>query len=454
MGSTVFSSSSASCPLLAPPASRLTATFSTLRSPRSLGSTPRLSPTASVRSASFQNLSGAVSWMHLRNITTLQTLDLSGNALEGSIPGAFWSAPALIEVNLAENHLGGPLRFDGSSLRFLNLSSNRFTGAPDLSRLSRLRVLDLSGNQLGEFPGDFPAVDELRFLNVSLNNLTGVASLDFLQKFGSAAFVEAGVLTDESPPTKNKKRAGGGYGDFGSAVALTLYYARRRCGTRKGRTEEKDVEATAEVGWVAAARWGAAVVIFEKPLMELTFADLAAATSGFGRESLMAEAGRNGPVYRAVLPGDMHVVVRVLESARPVEEKEAAAAFRDIARLRHPNLLPLLGYCISGSEKLLLRIYGARRSPPMASRVAGGPPKHRRLSIVETWENNPANTRSTTTASGDWPTRHRIALGGPEALPFFTRAGWAPAPQSSTATLSHPTSSSATTSSPASRTSR
>ncbi|KAG0465446.1 hypothetical protein HPP92_019610 [Vanilla planifolia] len=242
---------------------------------------------------SFQNLSGAVSWMHLRNITTLQTLDLSGNALEGSIPGAFWSAPALIEVNLAENHLGGPLRFDGSSLRFLNLSSNRFTGAPDLSR---------------EFPGDFPAVDELRFLNVSLNNLTGVASLDFLQKFGSAAFVEAGVLTDESPPTKNKKRAGGGYGDFGSAVALTLYYARRRCGTRKGRTEEKDVEATAEVGWVAAARWGAAVVIFEKPLMELTFADLAAATSGFGRESLMAEAGRNGPVYRAVLPGDMHVV--------------------------------------------------------------------------------------------------------------------------------------------------
>ena len=82
---------------------------------------------------------------------------------------------------------------------------------------------------------------------------------------------------------------------------------------------------------------------------------LAAATSVVGRESQLADVGgRSGAAYRAVLPGDLHVVVRVVDGAvagvggDDGDVAAAAAGLRELARLRHPNILPLLGYCIAG----------------------------------------------------------------------------------------------------------
>ncbi|KAG1335258.1 Calmodulin-binding receptor kinase CaMRLK [Cocos nucifera] len=440
-----------------------------------------------------RNLSGTVSWMFLRNISSLRILDLSGNALEGSIPSRFWSASSLLEVNLAANRFGGALRIepgpsgaDPPPIKVLNLSGNRLTSAVGLSGFSGLQVLDLSRNDIsvvpvgledlkglkhldvshnsmtGNFPKDFPPLAGLGFLNVSFDYFTGVVEPEVLKKFGSSAFIKAGSLNFSSSArgaaaaapssslashgkkSKTKSREGElKIGVTAAAASLIVFsllayvlYAvmRKRNGRKDGWNGEDPVALAAaavamgqEAGWGVEVRWTAPVVVFEKPLMKLTFADLATATSGFGRESLLAEDGRSGPAYRAVLPGDLHLVVRVLEAAREVDEGEAAAAFHDLARLRHPNLLPLIGYCIAGSEKLLLYEYMEKGDLHrwLHELPAACPDVEDRSN--ETWEIHHGEEKRPPPAApavvGDWPMRHRIALGIARGLAFLHQ-GW------------------------------
>ena len=442
---------------------------------------------------SAKSLAGVLTWRFLRNMSRLQTLDLSRNSLEGSPPKWLWSIPTLVEVNLSENLFGGAVRFEppnGSStspLRFIDLSANRFTSLARLPGLKNLTSLDLSGNKLGalpsglgslsalerfdisgcdisgsvknlsslqslkyldvsnnslagDFPSDFPPLVGLAFLNISHNNFTArIAAKEkrfYEKKFGESAFISAGknfsststttminsskthpsnhknsTSSFRSAPQQNhhrnnqtakshhreelykesnrsrrkprewkKKRealvlglscGGSLFGLVSMGIVVFLYRRRKRAWSRKNkwaiskpvmqsgplfRAEKSGpfaFETESGTSWTADIKeaTSAAVVMFEKPLMKhLTFKDLMAATSHFGKDSLLAE-GRCGPVYTAVLPGsDIHVAIKVLDSARDVPHDDAVSAFEHLSALKHPNLLPLSGYCIAGNS--------------------------------------------------------------------------------------------------------
>jgi Leucine-rich repeat (LRR) protein len=76
-------------------------------------------------------LAGAIP-SSLKNLTKLQTLDVSGNALSGNPPAFLFQLPSIVSLNLARNHLSGNLPYNLSlapSLVFLDLSSNLLSGA-------------------------------------------------------------------------------------------------------------------------------------------------------------------------------------------------------------------------------------------------------------------------------------------------------------------------------------
>ncbi|NWI66784.1 LRC32 protein, partial [Todus mexicanus] len=148
---------------------------------------------------SANRLQSHMAGWYISNLTSLRTLDLSGNRMTVLLVGIFWSSPRLrkldlsnnyimeIEegtfealeelevVNLALNSLHCISGFSLTQLRVLNLSHNAlelFVSEEGVEPYL-LQVLDLSHNRLLSFP-ELPKAHELTHLNLS-NNL--IASL-------------------------------------------------------------------------------------------------------------------------------------------------------------------------------------------------------------------------------------------------------------------------------------
>ncbi|KAK1324670.1 putative LRR receptor-like serine/threonine-protein kinase [Acorus calamus] len=488
-------------------------------------------PINEIRLSSF-NLSGAISWTFLSNLTHLQWLDLSKNALEGSIPRPFWSSQSLVDVDLSSNSLGGTVGSESTSnIQSLNLSNNRFTNSVRLTGFTNLEVLDISKNDLKSFPSGLENLDRLHHLDLSSCNISGdlkpiskvVHSLKYLD-------VSDNLLSGSLPPLTGLDYLNVSFNNFtgnnvfgydkklfgsskshnsspkkhGTAKARTHGYHKRRrkhvvalaCGVlaafvlllavavlgvvvmcvRRRRRRKNSMNWTVTRKLAAAPSWrtaaersgpftfetdsgetwvadvkdarSAAVVMFEKPLMSLTFSDLMTATSEFGRESQLAEGTSaveerrqrrhrggehrrsRGPVYRGVLPGDIHVAIKVVDAAAEAEEEEMAA-LEELAKLRHLNLLPLLGYCIAGKKKLLLYEYMEKGDLHRWLHEPLELEPHVDDWSLDTWENQNASTLDPPTHTArpermGWSTRHGIALGTARGLAFLHHGGSRP----------------------------
>ncbi|KAL1372130.1 probable LRR receptor-like serine/threonine-protein kinase At2g24230 isoform X2 [Arachis duranensis] len=409
----------------------------------------------------------------------LEVLDLSRNQFQGHISQNLLSLSEsllnLKHLNLAHNRFSKqkfPTKIEKlQGLEYLNLSKTNLVGLiPDeISKLSNLNVLDLSMNHLaGKVPilrnkhlqildlsnntlsGTIPlsVLGKLPFMeryNFSYNNLTLCASDIHPDVLESAFFGSVNSCPIAADPHFFRRKNNGHNKGMKLALVLTFSMIFMLAGLlflafgcrRKSKMwqvkqtsykEEQNISGpfsfqTDSTTWVADVKQATSVpvVIFEKPLLNITFADLLAATSNFDRGTLLAE-GKFGPVYRGFLPGGIHVAVKVLVVGSTLTDQEVARELEFLGRIKHPNLVPLTGYCVAGDQRIA--IYDYMENGNLQNLLYDLP-----LGVqstddwsTDTWDESDNNGIQNAGSEGlltTWRFRHKIALGTARALAFL-----------------------------------
>ncbi|BAU00221.1 hypothetical protein LR48_Vigan06g032100 [Vigna angularis] len=87
-----------------------------------------------------------------------------------------------------------------------------------------------------------------------------------------------------------------------------------------------------------------------------TLRELEDSTNAFAPENVIGEGGY-GIVYHGILNDNTHVAIKNLLNNRGQAEKEFKVEVEAIGRVRHKNLVRLLGYCAEGAHRMLVYEY-------------------------------------------------------------------------------------------------
>uniref|UniRef100_A0A5B6YIS8 Protein kinase domain-containing protein n=1 Tax=Davidia involucrata TaxID=16924 RepID=A0A5B6YIS8_DAVIN len=318
----------------------------------------------------------------LQNCHSLQGLDLSGNDLSGPIPANICSwLPFLVTLDLSNNHLTGLI-------------------PADLANCSYLNNLILSGNKLsGSIPYQFSSLGRLKKFSVADNDLSGRIP-SFLEAFDSSNFdgndgLCGGPLGKCGGLSKKNLAIIIAAGVFGAAASMLLgfglwwwYF------TKSSRRRKRGFGiGGADGSWAEGLRAHKLVQVslFQKPLVKVKLADLMAATNNFNAANIIIST-RTGTTYKAVLPDGSALAIKRLNTCK-LSEKLFQMEMHRLGQLRHPNLTPLLGFCVVEEEKLL--VYKHMSNGTLYSLLDGN------------------------AAVLDWPTRFRIGLGAARGLAWL-----------------------------------
>ncbi|TVU38089.1 hypothetical protein EJB05_11439, partial [Eragrostis curvula] len=304
-------------------------------------------------------------------LSYLISLDLSRNHLAGAIPTSVKNLLNLERLSLAHNILNGTIPTDINqlqSLKVLDLSSNLITGViPDaISDLKNLTALLLDNNKLtGKIPSGFANSASLTKFNVSFNNLSGpvptngntvrcdsVIGNPLLQSCHvyslamSSAAQRGRALNsnDNNDTTPSDSQNDGGNHSFSaieiasitSAAAIVsvllalivLFIYTRKCAPRmSGRSSGRRRE----------------VILFQDIGVPITYETVVRAAGSFNASNCIGSGGF-GATYKAEISPGVLVAIKRLSVGRFQGAQQFDAEIKTLGRLRHPNLVTLVGY--------------------------------------------------------------------------------------------------------------
>ncbi|MQL76740.1 hypothetical protein Taro_009133 [Colocasia esculenta] len=100
---------------------------------------------------------------------------------------------------------------------------------------------------------------------------------------------------------------------------------------------------------------------FDPSLVHISISELAAATGNFSPDCIIGD-GSFGFVYKARLPDGTTVAVKKLAPDAYQGFREFRAEVETLGHIRHRNLVRIMGYCVSGSDRLLIYEFMERGS--------------------------------------------------------------------------------------------
>ncbi|CAK7338898.1 unnamed protein product [Dovyalis caffra] len=328
----------------------------------------------------------------LKYCHSLQTLDLSNNDLSGPIPPEICNwLPYVVTLDLSGNKFSGPIPQEIVNCKFLNnlfLSENKLTGSIPygLGRLDRLKKFSVASNDL---TGSIP--DELRgFSKDAFDGNDGLCGKP-LGKCGGLSSKSLGIII-----VAGVIGAGGSL-ILGFVIWWWLFVRGKRVGGggAVGRSGGKGDDSS----WIRLLRSHklVQVTLFQKPIVKVKLADILAATNSFDVENVVIST-RTGVSYKADLPDGSSLAIKRLNACE-LGEKQFRGEMNRLGQLRHPNLVPLLGFCVVEAEKLL--VYKHMPNGTLYSQLHGSGFGISQSSVL------------------DWPTRVRVGVGAARGLAWL-----------------------------------
>ncbi|XVE86437.1 hypothetical protein DITRI_Ditri18aG0034200 [Diplodiscus trichospermus] len=327
-------------------------------------------------------VSPCFSWSHVtcRNGRVI-SLNLASNGFSGTLSPSITKLKFLVNLDLQNNDLSGSLPdFLGDMVHIesMNLAKNKFSGSipANWGQLSNLKHLDLSFNNLtGTIPRQLLLVPTINFTGT---HLACGSSLE--QPCGSTTTFS--VSTNRSKITTAVTSAGCAALVLLSLGALFLF--------RYSQVHKLKHDVFVDVAGEDDLK------ISFGQLRQFSWREIQLATDNFSECNIIGQGGF-GKVYKGVLSDNTKVAVkRLADYYSPGGEAAFQREVQLISVAVHKNLLRLVGFCTTSSERIL--VYPFMQNLSVAYQLRDLKPGERGL---------------------DWPTRKRVAFGAAHGLEYL-----------------------------------
>ncbi|KAL8528971.1 hypothetical protein ACS0TY_006440 [Phlomoides rotata] len=357
-------------------------------------------------------VSPCFSWSHVtcRNGNVV-SLSFASNGFTGTLSPSVAKLKFLVSLNLENNNLSGVLPDSVGNMLYLqnlNLANNNFNGSipPSWAQLSNLKHLVVRGNHLsGSIPESLDNITGLVELDLSSNDFTGripqplfsTPTYNFTAtRLTCGNNFQQPCVSSPSLPAVSKRKSRVEVVVSIAAFSLVLlgallcYLFHRLLHLRHNyKPNPPDI-------FVDVAGEDERMISLGQ-IRRFSLREMQVATDNFSEGNIIGQGGY-GKVYRGVVGSSSCAVAvkRLMDYHSPGGEAAFVREVSFISIARHRNLLPLIGFCTTSTERLL--VYPFMHNLSLAHRLRELRPGDKGL---------------------EWGTRKRIAFGSAQGLEYL-----------------------------------